>query len=38
MSMAEVEHVFEEPGEYRFMCHVHRGGGHDRMTGRIVVE
>jgi len=38
MSTAEAEYVFEEPGEYRFMCHVYCGGGHDMMTGRIVVE
>jgi cytochrome c oxidase subunit 2 len=35
---SEATHVFAEPGEYAFQCHLYCGGGHESMRGKIIVE
>ena len=34
----EVTHVFNEPGEYPWICSEYCGAGHLSMTGRVIVE
>ena len=34
----EGTYTFDEPGEYRFICHVYCGPAHDMMSGVVVVE
>ncbi len=37
-NISEATHVFEEPGEYMFVCSDYCGAGHALMTGTIYVE
>jgi cytochrome c oxidase subunit 2 len=34
----EVTHIFEEPGEYPFVCTEYCGAGHASMAGMVIVE
>jgi cytochrome c oxidase subunit II len=36
--VSRVEATFDEPGEYRFVCHEYCGAGHHIMYGSIIVE
>jgi cytochrome c oxidase subunit II len=36
--IARVEATFEDPGEYRFVCHEYCGAGHHIMYGTVIVE
>jgi heme/copper-type cytochrome/quinol oxidase subunit 2 len=33
-----VTHTFDEPGEYRIVCHEYCGVSHQAMFGTVVVE
>lgn len=35
---AEATHTFTEAGEHSFICHIYCIGGHDMMTGTVIVE
>ncbi len=35
---SQATYTFSEPGEYPFLCHVYCIGGHESMTGVIIVE
>jgi cytochrome c oxidase subunit 2 len=36
--IARVQATFEDPGEYRFVCHEYCGAGHHVMYGNVIVE
>jgi cytochrome c oxidase subunit II len=36
--VSRVETTFEDPGEYRFVCHEYCGAGHHLMYGTVIVE
>lgn len=35
---AEATHTFTEAGEHAFLCHIYCIGGHEAMTGVVIVE
>jgi cytochrome c oxidase subunit 2 len=35
--LSQVSHTFDEPGEYPFFCQEYCGGGHQNMSGKVIV-